>query len=437
VAKSAPVRWLEESDASNSSNNNMNAVSASTMKPVSEAVVVGGGPAGSFTAWNLSKLGVETTVFEEHAEIGVPSHCAGHISIRSLRKFGLYPLPKGIVENTFSAANFYSPNGTSFSVRLERPVTCALNRELFDKFLATKAEAAGAHYRLGSRVHSLIIDAGFAKGINIEQASGVESVEAKVVVDAEGISARFVKEAGLAAPRGDGLVYAVEAEVENVRNLETDSVEVFVGKEYAPGFYGWIMPLPNETAKVGLATKTGNPKDLLQKLMFKHPVAAKLLKGSQVKQSSFHPVTLGGPIANTYANGFLVVGDAASQVKPTTGGGVIFGLTCGQLAAETASEAIKRKDISSDFLRKYQERCDEKLGFDFAVMLRIRKFLDSLSDKKINSILRVCNRLGLGKALKDVDEIDFQGKLLLEMLTKPSAYATFAYLLVLYLSANP
>ena len=406
------------------------------MKPVSEAVVVGGGPAGSFTAWNLSKLGVETTVFEEHAEIGVPSHCAGHISIPSLRKLGLYPLPKGIVENTFSAANFYSPNGTSFSVRLERPVTCALNRELFDKFLATKAEAAGAHYRLGSRVHSLMIDAGFAKGVNIEHTSGVESIEAKVVVDAEGISARFVKEAGLAAPRGNGLVYGVEAEVENVGDLETDAVEVFLGKEYAPGFYGWIMPLPNERAKVGLATKTGNPNALLQKFMLKHPVAAKLLKGSQVKQPSFHPITLGGPIKN-YSNGFLAVGDAASQVKPTTGGGVIFGLMCGQIAAKTAFEAIKRNDMGSSFLRKYQERCDEKLGFDFAVMLRIRRFLDSLSDKKIDSILRVCNRLGLGKALKDVDEIDFQGKLLLDMLTKPSAYATFAYLLLLYLSANP
>jgi geranylgeranyl reductase family protein len=407
------------------------------MKAVSEAVVIGGGPAGSFTAWNLSRLGVETTVLEEHAEIGVPSHCAGHLSIRSLRNLGLYPLPEGSVENTFSAANFHSPLGTAFSVRLEQPVTCALNRELLDKFLAEKAEAAGVRYRLGSRVRSLIIDDGFVKGVNIEREGDVESVEAKVIVDAEGISSRFVKEAGLAAPQGGCLVHAVEAEVENVNNLEADSVEVFLGKEYALGFYGWIMPLPNGTAKVGLAAKTGNPKDLLQRLMFKHPVASKLLKGSRVKQLSFHPITLGGPIAKNYANGFLAVGDAASQVKPTTGGGVIFGLTCGQIAAETAFEAIRRNDVSESCLKEYQKSCVAKLGFDFSVMLRVRRFLDSLSDEKIDDILRVCNRFGLGKALKAVDEIDFQGKLLLEMLTKPSAYATFAYLLRLYLSANP
>ena len=407
------------------------------MKTVSEAVVIGGGPAGSFTAWNLSKHGVEATVFEEHAEIGVPSHCAGHLSIRSLKDLGLYPLPEGIVENTFSAANFHSPQGVAFSVRLERPVTCALNRELFDKFLAEKAEAAGARYRMGFRVRSLVLDNGFAKGVNIERENNLESVEAKVVVDAEGISSRFVKEAGLAASQGGSLVNAVEAEVENAGNLEVDTVEVFLGKEYAPGFYGWIMPLLNGTAKVGLAAKNGNPKEFLQRLMFKHPVASKLLKGSRVKHLSFHPVTLGGPIPKTYANGFLAVGDAASQVKPTTGGGVTFGLTCGQIAAETVFEAIQRNDVSESCLKEYQKSCIGKLGFDFSVMLRVRSFLNSLSDEKIEHILRVCNRLGINKALKDVDEIDFQGKLLLEMLTKPAAYADFAYLLRLYLSAKP
>ena len=407
------------------------------MKPVSEAVVVGGGPVGSFTAWNLSKLGIDTTVFEEHAEIGVPSHCAGHLSIRSLRKLGLYPLPEGIVENTFSAANFHSPQGVAFSIRLERPVTCALNRKLFDKFLAEKAEAAGASYRMGVRARSLMRDSGFVKGINIEQEGITESVEAKVVVDAEGISSRFVKDAGLAAPQGTCLLNAVEAEIENARKLESDAVEVFLGKDFAHGFYGWIIPLFNETAKVGLASKTGNPKDLLQRLMLKHPVASKMLKGSRVKHLSFHPITLGGQIAKTYANGFLAVGDAASQVKPTTGGGVIFGLTCGQIAAETTFEAIRRNDMSENCLKEYQKGCAGKLGFDFSVMLRIRRFLDALSDEKIDDILRVCNRLGLGKALKDVDEIDFQGKLLLEMLTKPAAYAAFAYLIRLYLSANP
>ena len=76
--------------------------------------------------------------------------------------------------------------------------------------------------------------------------------------------------------------------------------------------------------------------------------------------------------------GFLPVGDCASQVKPTTGGGVIFGLTCAKIAAETASEAIKQGDVSSDALQVYQKRCSDLLSFDFSVMLRLRRFLNSL-----------------------------------------------------------
>jgi digeranylgeranylglycerophospholipid reductase len=404
------------------------------MKTVPEAVVVGGGPVGSCTALHLSRLGVATIVFEEHAEIGVPSHCAGHLSIRSLRNLGLYPLPDGIVENTFSVANFHSPAGTKFSVRLKRPVTCAVNRGLFDKLLAEKAEVAGSEYRLGSRVASLMLDKGFVRGVNVEQNGGVGPVAAKIVVDAEGVSSRLIREAGLQRLNGKGLVYAVEAELENVANIEMDAVEVFVGKNYAPGFYAWVIPRRDGTAKVGLAAKLGNPKELLQRLIFKHPVASRMLSRSRILKTAFHPVTLGGPIPKTYVDGFLAVGDVASQVKPTTGGGVVFGLTCAKFAAETACEAIQQGDVSAACLQQYQKRCRDELGFDFSVMQRARRFLDSLSDEKIDEVLRTCKRLGLGEALGDVEEIDFQGKLLLQMLTKPAGAAVLAYLLLLYLS---
>jgi digeranylgeranylglycerophospholipid reductase len=408
------------------------------MKTEPNVIIVGGGPVGCFTALKLAKLGVETEVFEEHAEIGVPSHCAGHLSIRSLKKVGLYPLSSRIVENTFSAANFYSPTGFQFSVRLSRPVTCAVNRELFDKFLARKAEAAGACFHLNSRVHSLIIGNGFVKGLISEYANDGETrTTTKIVVDAEGTSSRLLRETGLATLNREKLVYAAEAEVENVRDVESDAVEVYLGKDYAPGFYAWLIPKRDGTAKVGLAAKSGNPKDFLQRLMRKHPVASKQLAGAKITRIGFHPITLGGPIAQTYSNGFLAAGDVASQVKPTTGGGVIFGLTCAGIAAEVAAEAIQKNDVSSGFLQLYQKRVGEALGFDFSVMLRLRRFLDSLSDKKIDDALRFCRRIGLDKALADVDEIDFQGQMLLKMLKKPNAVAAFVYFLLLYSSANP
>ena len=205
-----------------------------------DAVVIGGGPVGSYAALNLAKLGVKVTVFEEHPEIGLPSHCAGHLSIRSLRSIGLYPLPKGIVENTFDTANFYSPMGTKFSLHLSQPVTTVLNRARFDQYLAEQAKAAGAQFILDTRVQSLIKADGFVKGVNVQRNGQKEEVYAKITLDSEGISSRLLKQAGLAALKPKGLVYAVEAEVENLKDTEPNAVEVYFGKSYAPGFYGWL-----------------------------------------------------------------------------------------------------------------------------------------------------------------------------------------------------
>ncbi len=402
-----------------------------------DVIVVGGGPVGCFVAQHLAKLGVKVTVFEEHSAIGYPSHCAGHISIRSLRNIGLYPLPEGIIENTFCGANFYSPAGTKFSLNLSCPVTTALSRAQFDKYLADRAQISGASYSLGSRVQSLVIENGAVKGVRTESAGFEQKIKSKIVVDAEGVSSRLVRQVGLPALNPSGLVYAVEAEMDDVHDVEDHAVEVYFGKSYAPGFYGWLIPRPDGSAKVGLATNKGNPQDYLKRLMTKHPVASKQLDKAKMTSIGYHAITLGGPISRSYADGFLAVGDCASQVKPTTGGGVVFGLTCAKFAAEVASQALKHGDVSSNFLKNYQKRCNDLLNFDILVMLRLRRFLNSLSDECLDEMLRVCRKLGVDSALRDVDEIDFQGKMLLTAMRKPAMAAALAYFGLLYLSANP
>ena len=277
-----------------------------------DVIVVGGGPVGSCAALNLAKLGAKVTVFEEHPSIGFPAHCAGHLSIRSLKAIGLCPLPKGIVENTFDAANFYSPSGFKFPLHLSSPVTAVLNRALLDQYLAKQAQAAGASFRLNSRVQSLIIEGNYVKGVKLDDNQNIHS---KITIDAEGISYRLLKQAGLKPFNPKKLVYAVQTEVSNVKNVEPHAVEVYLGRSYAPGFYGWLIPKLDGSAKVGLATNNGNPADFLKNLMLKHPVASKQLANAKITKISFHPITLGGLIPKLYSNGFLAVGDVASKLS--------------------------------------------------------------------------------------------------------------------------
>jgi digeranylgeranylglycerophospholipid reductase len=407
------------------------------MENFSDVIVVGGGPCGSFSALNLSKRGFKVTVFEEHGEIGVPCHCAGHISINGLKSLGLYPLPKGVVENMFTGAKIYSPNGTAFTIRVAKPITCVVNRALFDKHVAELAKKAGAHYNMSTRVESLVFANGFAKGVVVKRLNETSEFLGKMVLDAEGISARMLKHTSLHPPRSDKIVKGAQVEVENVKNVETDIVEVILGSSYAPGFYAWLIPKNEAEAKVGLAAKTGNPKMLLKRLMHKHPVVSAKLQNAKIIREVYHPITLGGPISKAYSNGFLVVGDAASQVKPTTGGGIIFGLNCARIAADVVAEALNKNDFSAEFLSSYQKRFMKMFGFDVKVMLKVREMLDKLPDKKLDAIISLCGKMQLNDAFKDLKEIDFQGWALLKLVQNPRALTVLALFLLSYLFGKP
>jgi geranylgeranyl reductase family protein len=406
------------------------------MKKIYDAIVIGAGPVGCFVALVLSKLGMKPIVFEEHKEIGKPDHCAGHLSIKSLKSLGLYPLPKNIIENEFAKATFYSFDGFSFPVYLSKPVTCVVNRELFDKFIFNKAKAAGAVFYMNSRVKSLIIQNGCVCGVNVIKNGTEYFFKSKIIIDAEGISSRLIKQTNLAPLNPKELVYAVNAKVINLKNLRYDGVHVFFGKSYAPGFYAWLIPKLDGSANIGLATNSGNPNDYLYRLMRNHPIASKYLHESQIISKEFHAIPLGGTIPQFFQEGFLALGDVASQVKPTTGGGVIYGLRSAIIAGETANEAIDRNNFSSKFLKIYQDRYLKTFKLDFKVMQKIRSFLNSISDQKISKLLRFCRKIGLNSTLKNIDEIDLQGRTLYKTAMKPKIFVALIYLLINYIFAN-
>ncbi len=384
-----------------------------------DAIVVGGGPCGSFAAWTLAKLGAKVAVFEEHKEIGLPSHCTGHVSLNGLKRLGLR-LPQGIFENEIYGAVFYSPSGLRFRVKRSSPVTCVLNRELLDKHLAELAEKAGAQYFNGLRVNSLVSKSGVIAGVSVGRKRVEETVTSNIVIDAEGCSSLLLKRVGLQTSDRSMVVNAIHAEVDHVDDMGVDMVEVYLGRKYAPGLFAWIVPKKNGSAKVGLATKTGDPREYLRRLMREHPIASRKLRKSKITRVSMHPISLGGAIPKTYANGLLVVGDAASQVKPTTGGGIIFGLLCARIAGEVAYEAIKNKDFSEKFLSRYEFRWKKSIGFELRAMRRLRRGLNRLSDGQMDKIIGLCSRFGVAEVLEESGDVDYEGSSLVRMLPHPA-----------------
>jgi flavin-dependent dehydrogenase len=111
-------------------------------------------------------------------------------------------------------------------------------------------------------------------------------------------------------------------------------------------------------------------------------------------------------------------------------------MTCAKTAAEVACESLRRNDFSTEFLSAYQRRCEDVLGFDVKIMLRIRRMLNAMSDSKIDRAIDFCARLGVDNALQEVKDIDFQGKPLLHVLRNPRMLPVLFYFSYLYVCAN-
>jgi len=389
-----------------------------------DLAVVGCGVAGPMAALTASEKGISVALLEEHREVGVPSHCSGHVGISGFRKFGP-PVPKAIIENEIKGAVLFSPGGRELLIHKPSAVTWVLNRAELDRHLANLATNRGAELHLGSRVESLKRDEdGFLLNIS---GSNKRAISCRMLIDASGCSSSISRYAGLSHSKMDMLVNSAQFNVENLSNVDSDFVEVYFGQRYAPGFFGWIIPRRDGTAKVGIAARApANVRECFKRFVTKHPIASPKLRHTRtLAPTVYHPIPIGGASNRTFADSILVVGDAASQVKPTTGGGIVFGLACGRIAGETAAKAIESRKTSDNEIASYETRWRKLLGFDLKAMTWLRRLLYNLPDPELDSIFRVSQELKADQVLNRTSDIDFQGRTLFSLARDPRLLITF------------
>jgi flavin-dependent dehydrogenase len=123
---------------------------------------------------------------------------------------------------------------------------------------------------------------------------------------------------------------------------------------------------------------------------------------------------------NTYTSRILVVGDAAGQVKPTTGGGIYFGLLCADLAARTVIDAFRAGDFSRSFLRRYEVGWKRKIEFDLTMGLYLRKLLANSNDKQIEKLIQFCAQDSIQKLITKYADFNHQGRFIKELIKRPA-----------------
>lgn len=353
-----------------------------------EVVVVGGGPAGAICAAAAAEASARVLLLER--ALGAPVRCAGLISPRTVE---LLELPPSLVLRGIRGVRIHSPGGRALTLSSPKVKGCVIDRAALNDLLLARAKEAGAIVwaaaALGYRGKTLNTTAG--------------PVGFEVLVGADGPVSGVARWAGL--PRPSELLVGVQAQGE-VSPWKGDHVEVFLGRGVAPGFFGWAIPAGEGEVRVGLATDQGRRAgELLDRLLaarFPQAVVRERIAG-------LIPI---GPPKQTASERVLLVGDAAGQVKPLSGGGLLFGPLCARIAGEIAAQG-------PEALPQYEARWRAELGEEITFGLRARRFFLELSDQEFDQALVVLNRGPLRQFLAEQGDIDHPSQLIRAARSRP------------------
>ena len=341
-----------------------------------DVVVIGGGPVGSDVAYKLAGMGYGVVVLEQHKQVGEQVCCTGIISQECVSSFAV---ECNLILRQANSARLFSPSGKVIRLWREEAQAYIVDRTAFDQAMASRAQGKGAEYRLNSLATDLEVR---DSGVTVKATCQGErvSLETRVVVIATGFSSRFTERLGWG--KADDFVIGAQAEVEATG---VDEVEVYFGQEVAPGFFAWLVPISPQRARVGLLAQH-TPELYMKKLMLC------LLAQGKVTSAEVEPTysrILLKPLPRTHGDRLIVVGNAAGQVKPTTGGGIYFGLLCAEIAAKTLHRGLVNDDLSARGLADYERKWRRKLGRELEIDHYARKFYGRLSDQQIDRLFDI------------------------------------------------
>jgi digeranylgeranylglycerophospholipid reductase len=181
-----------------------------------------------------------------------------------------------------------------------------------------------------------------------------------------------------------------------------DEVEVFFG-DVAPDFFAWLVPLAPPMARAGLLSRE-NPGLYLKKWLSDLAAQGKIVSANVKLRYGGIPLQ---PLTRTYGERLIAVGDAAGQVKPTSGGGIYYGLISADIAAATLHDALGDDDLSAKRLARYERAWRKKLGSELRTGYRFRRLYERLSNRQIDRLFDIVKRAGIDKALLKAEDLSF------------------------------
>jgi len=375
-----------------------------------DVVVVGGGPAGLHAAERLAEAGFAVLVLDNRPSIGAGKVCTGIVGAEAFQR---WDLPRETVLAEIQTIRFVGPNDTGFVYRHPTVLAYAVRRDQLDEALARQAAARGVVVRTGHRVESLHVESGGVTLEGFRRADGAPFREqARLLVLATGVNFRFHRRLGLGRPLD--FLRAAQAHVPVRRPL--DSTTCYIGRFVAPGAFAWVVPIHPDMVRAGLMAEAPI-RPLVRNFLDRYGPTWALDPRRRIPVD-YKPIAQGwqGPMV---ADRVVAVGEAAGQVKTTTGGGIYYGMVGAEMAAEVIAEGLRRDALRRIDLTPYERRVRQVLGPEIQAGYTLRKMFARLDDRQIEWLLRFVQRDGVLGLVQARAHFDWHLNLLKSVLQFP------------------
>ena len=318
-----------------------------------DAIIIGGGPAGSSAAISLSRGGARVLVLEEK-RMPRGKLCGEFITpecFPTLERLGVMHRMLAAGAKKVSRVSLVVANGKSVQTHISKisddaAWAMSLSRARFDEILLDRAREAGAVCLEGVAVKGSMLIAGAVQRVDaLSLADGSRvSFEAPLIIDASGRNSRLMvsKRERIAGRRGSRL-YALKAHLKGVEGIG-EQLELY----FFPQGYGGLTLVEEGLVNLcfiieesALNDAGGDPERVVQQTLMKNTVAAERMKGAEVvgKWYSAGPLTFGR--RRLAHGGVIAIGDASGMIDPFTGTGIQIALRTGEMAAEAVFEATR------------------------------------------------------------------------------------------------
>jgi len=359
-----------------------------------DVIVVGGGPAGSMAAIEISKAGYSVCIFEKDRDIGMPVRCGEAIGYSGLNQF--FKPKESWIASKLNGVKLIGPNGIDVDVDFKTETGYILNRRVFDYDLSKIAVEHGSEVFTKSYVKNLLRDGDYVRGVVVDYLGEEKKIYSKIVIGADGIESRVGRWAGInTLVKMKDMESCMQYSVSNI-DIKQSQMIMYVGSNHAPGGYLWIFPKGKGSANIGIGisgkySKNKSAKKYLDEFVNKE------FPNISILTTVCGGVVCAKPQKKPIANGVMLIGDAAHQTNPMTGGGIASGMKGGQIAGQVAAEALSNNDYSIAAFEKYPKKMFKSFGNNHNRFYRIKETINQLADDDLNYIATQVSRVPVNK----------------------------------------